>query len=97
MNSKTAQVAAQVALYAISVGGYVALSVWGQATAEYVALIGPVLGAAFLMTRLGKQDEVLGRQDEVLGEIKENTNGVLTRRIQEAVTAALEGRAGDDR
>lgn len=72
----------QLGVFAISVAGYVALALKGQATAEYVALVGPVLGAAFLMTHLGKQDRMLG-------EIHENTNGVLTKKIQEGVQAAL--------
>lgn len=75
----------QLGVFAISVAGYVALALKGQATAEYVALIGPVLGAAFLMTKLGKQDAVLS-------EIHENTNGVLKQKIQDAVKAALDER-----
>lgn len=86
-SDRTAQLAAQVTVFGISVGGYVALSIWGEATAEYVALVGPVLGAAFLMTRLG-------RQDDVLGEIHENTNGVLTQRIRDAVHAELDEHDG---
>lgn len=75
----------QLGVFAISVAGYVALALKGQATAEYVALVGPVLGAAFLMSKLGQQDQVLG-------EIKEQTNGVLDRRIREGVRAALDER-----
>ena len=75
----------QVLVFAISTAGYVALAIGGEPTAEYVTLIGPVLAVVILQGRLGKQDEVLG-------EIKENTNGVLTKRIQEAVTAALTAR-----
>lgn len=83
-SDRTALMGAQVAIFGISVGGYVALSVWGQATTEYVALVGPVLAAALVMTRLG-------RQDDVLGEIHENTNGVLKQKIREAVREALTG------
>lgn len=72
----------QVLIFAICVAGYVPLAVMHTATAEYVTLIGPVLAVVILQGRLGKQDEVLG-------EIKENTNGVLTRRIEEAVRKAL--------
>ncbi|MEV0185256.1 hypothetical protein AB0I54_39185 [Streptomyces sp. NPDC050625] len=60
MGGKTGQLVARVSVFGISVAGYVALSVWGQATAEYVALVGPVLGTAFLMSKLGQQDQVLG-------------------------------------
>ena len=72
----------QVIVFAICVAGYVPLAMTGKATAEYVTLIGPVLAVVILQGRLGKQDEVLG-------EIKENTNGVLTKRIEEAVGRAL--------
>ncbi len=85
MGNKTAQLMAQVAVFAISVAGYVALAIRGEATAEYVTLVGPVLGAAFLMTHLRGQDQVLS-------EIHENTNGVLTKRITNAVQAALDER-----
>ncbi|SFD14557.1 hypothetical protein [Streptomyces aidingensis] len=89
MGDKAVVVLAQVAVFAISVAGYVALSVKGEATAEYVALVGPVLGAAFLMTHLKGQDGVLAK-------IEENTNGVLTKRIEDAVREALSGRDGGD-
>lgn len=72
----------QVLIFAMCVVGYVALALRGAVTAEYVTLIGPVLAVVILQGRLGKQDEVLG-------EIKENTNGVLTKRIEEAVARAL--------
>jgi hypothetical protein len=72
----------QLGVFACSVGGYVALALKGQATAEYVTLIGPVLGAAYLTSHLGKQDQVIS-------EIHENTNGKLTKRIEDAVAAAL--------
>lgn len=77
----------QLGVFAVSVAGYVVLAIFGEATAEYVALVGPVLGAAFLMTHLG-------RQERVLNEIHENTNGVLDQRIERAVRRALEGRPG---
>ncbi|MFP3990643.1 hypothetical protein U9R90_24900 [Streptomyces sp. E11-3] len=86
MGDKAAQLMAQVAIFAISVAGYVALSIKGEATAEYVTLVGPVLGAAFLMTHLRGQDKVLG-------EIHENTNGVLTKRIEDGVRAVLDDRS----
>ncbi|UQA91625.1 hypothetical protein [Streptomyces halobius] len=79
----------QVAVFAISVVGYVALALKDQATAEYVALVGPVLGAAFLMSHLKQQDRVLG-------EIHENTNGVLDARIKAAVRAAQQDVSGTE-
>lgn len=75
----------QVLVFAVSMVGYVVLAIKGAATAEYVALVGPVLAVVILQGRLGKQDEVLG-------EIKENTNGVLTKRIKNAVSEALDER-----
>ncbi len=75
----------QVIVFAICVGGYVPLALADKATAEYVTLIGPVLAVVILGSRLGKQDEVLG-------EIHENTNGVLTKRIKDAVGEALSER-----
>lgn len=77
----------QLLVFAICVAGYVPLALAGKATAEYVTLIGPVLAVVILQGRLGKQDEVLG-------EIKENTNGVLTKRIKDAVGEALTEREG---
>lgn len=77
----------QVLVFAICVAGYVPLALKGAATAEYVTLIGPVLAVVILQGRLGKQDEALD-------VIKENTNGVLTKRIEEAVKAALASREG---
>jgi hypothetical protein len=85
MDSKSGQTLTVIAIFAISVAGYVALAIAGQATAEYVTLVGPILGAAFLVPRLGQQDQVLS-------EIHENTNGVLTKKIQTAVKAALDER-----
>jgi hypothetical protein len=72
----------QVLVFAICVAGYVGLAIRGEPTAEYVTLIGPVLAVVILQGRLGKQDEVLH-------EIHENTNGVLTKRIEEAVRKAV--------
>lgn len=64
-----------VAIFAISVAGFVALAIAGEATVEYVALIGPILAAAFLAPKLG--------------QIEHNTNGALTQRIKDAVAEAL--------
>ncbi|MCM2390207.1 hypothetical protein [Streptomyces albipurpureus] len=72
----------QILVFAICVAGYIALAIAGQATAEYMTLVGPVLAAAYLTTHLGQQDQALD-------EIKENTNGVLTKRIETAVKNAL--------
>lgn len=67
-----------VAIFGISVTGFVALSIAGVATVEYVALVGPILAALFLVPKLGK--------------IEHNTNGALTQRIKDAVQEALDER-----
>lgn len=76
----------QIGIYALSLAGYVVLAWRGQATAEYVVLVGPVLGAAFLASHLKEQDQVLDK-------IHHNTNGVLTARIEQAVNNVLDARA----
>lgn len=85
MSDKSVQLAAQVAVFGMSVAGYVALAIVGEATVEYVTLVGPVLGAMIVMRHLRGQDEKLD-------QINENTNGVLTRRIRDGVRAALDER-----
>lgn len=72
----------QVLVFAICVAGYVPLALKGAATAEYVTLIGPVLAVVILQGRLGKQDNVMA-------EIHENTNGKLTKRINDAVAEGV--------
>ena len=72
----------QVLIFAICVAGYVPLALKGAATAEYVTLIGPVLAVVILKSHLGQQDDVLG-------QIKEQTNGVLDKRIEDGVLKAL--------
>lgn len=72
----------QVIVFVASLAGYVALAYRDLATAEYVALVGPVLAAVILKSHLGQQDQVLG-------QIQEQTNGVLDRRIEEGVLKAL--------
>lgn len=76
----------QVIVFVTSLAGYVALALQGKATAEYVTLVGPVIAALFVVSHLDRRSD---RQDQVLSEIHEQTNGVLTKRIEEAVTAAL--------
>lgn len=79
----------QVLVFAICVVGYVPLAMAGKATAEYVTLIGPVLAVVILGSRMGKQEEKLDQQDLVLNQIQENTNGILKKKIKEAVAEAL--------
>ncbi|MFB8771333.1 hypothetical protein [Streptomyces broussonetiae] len=49
-----------------------------MATVEYVALVGPILAARFLVPKLGK--------------IEHNTSGALAQRIKDAVQEALDER-----
>lgn len=72
----------QFAVFAVSIAGYVVLAIKGEATAEYVTLVGPVLAVVILKTHLGQQDRVLT-------EIHDNTNGKLDRRIERAVQRAM--------
>lgn len=72
----------QFGVFVASMAGYITLAIWGEPTAEYVTLIGPVLAVVILQSRLG------GKVDEIY----ENTNGKLDRRIQNAVRAALDER-----
>lgn len=81
----------QVIVFLASLAGYVVLAYKSLATAEYVALVGPVLAAVILKSHLGAQDVKLD-------QITHQTNGVLTERINAAVAdgvkAALTGREG---
>lgn len=86
----------QVLVFAICVAGYVALALKGAITAEYVTLIGPVLAVVILQGRMGKQEEKLDQQDRVLDQIQENTNGILKKKIKEAVAEALAERRPEE-
>lgn len=81
----------QTVIYVTSLAGYVALALQEKATAEYVTLVGPVIAALFVVSHLDRRSD---QQDQVLGQIHEQTNGVLTKRIEEAVTAVLDRREG---
>ena len=70
--------------------GFVVLAVRGQDTSSYVTFVSPVVAAVFLAQRLDQRTDA---QDEVLAKISHQTNGVLTERIENAVTAALEKQA----
>jgi len=82
VNPKLTQLAVLLAVLA----GFVLLTVRGQDTGTYVTLVTPVLAAVFLAARLDQRTDA---QDEVLAKISHQTNGVLTERIQTAVSTAL--------
>jgi hypothetical protein len=71
------------------IAGFVVLTMRGSETATYVSLTGPILGAMFVANKLDARSDA---QDTVLTKISEQTNGVLTKRIQTAVHAALDAR-----
>ncbi|KUJ70789.1 hypothetical protein ACZ90_00265 [Streptomyces albus subsp. albus] len=75
----------QLGIAALVIGGFVLLALKGADTTGFMALVAPILGAVFVINHLGKQDEVLG-------QIHENTNGVLSKKIKDAVAEALSER-----
>ncbi len=72
----------QVVVFLGSLAGYVPLAMADKSTAEYVALVGPVLAAVILKSHLGQQDQKLD-------QITHQTNGVLTERINTAVAEGV--------
>ncbi|MFI5534709.1 hypothetical protein ACIA8O_39865 [Kitasatospora sp. NPDC051853] len=76
----------QLALFVAAIAGFVVLSIKGVDTLAYVGLVTPVLGAAFVVSRLDQRSDA---QDQALSVITSQTNGVLTARIRTAVAEAL--------
>ncbi|WP_327719868.1 hypothetical protein OG381_34335 [Streptomyces sp. NBC_00490] len=83
----------QLGTAGLVVGGFVVLTLKGAETTGYVALVAPILAAVFVIQHLDhrtdKQDEQLAQQDEALAQITHQTNGVLTQRINDAVTEGI--------
>lgn len=79
----------QLGVLLACVAGFVVLSVRGEDTGSFVAFVGPVLAAVFVTAKVSERSDA---QDAVLAKISHQTNGVLTERIQAAVTAALDAR-----
>jgi len=79
----------QLGVAALVIGGFVVLTLKGSDTSGFVGLVAPILGAVFVINHLDHRSD---KQDEALEQITHQTNGVLTERIQEAVTAALAAR-----
>lgn len=84
----TPKVTQLLALFGI-LAGFVFLAARGQDTGTYVTLCAPILAALFVAARLDQRSDA---QDERLAQISHQTNGVLTERIRNAVTAALDER-----
>lgn len=72
----------QVAILAIMVAGIVVLTLENKDVSVYVSLFSPILSALFIVGHLSTQDQTLN-------QIQQNTNGVLTQRIKDAVQEAL--------
>lgn len=66
------------------------LTLKGQATTDYVAFLGPLAAGLLVVQRVESRSN---RQDQLLDKIHENTNGVLTQRIRDAVQDALDERS----
>jgi hypothetical protein len=94
----------QLGTAAMTIGGFVVLTLKQADTSGFVALVAPILGAVFVINHLNvrsdKQDEKLAQQDRALAQITHQTNGVLTERINNAVAdgvkAALAEREGGE-
>jgi len=81
----------QLGVFVACVVAFVVLSVRGEDTGSFVTFVAPVLAGVFVTSRLNERSDA---QDAVLAKISEQTNGVLTKRIQTAVAAALDERDG---
>lgn len=81
----------QLGIFALLAAGLVVLTLKDKGTTEYVSLLGPLAAGLLVVQRVEKRSD---HQDEVLTEIHHNTNGVLTKKIEDAVTRALNKREG---
>lgn len=79
--------------FVATLAALVVLLALGKPTTDLITIATPVLGYLYVKARSD-------RQDEALTTISHNTNGVLTERIERAVSAALDkreyGRPGGD-
>jgi hypothetical protein len=80
--------ALQLGALAMIIGGFVVLTLEGKDVSAFIGLVTPVLTTVFVVNHLHSQDRVLTR-------ISENTNGVLTQKIEDAVSRALAARSSD--
>jgi hypothetical protein len=76
-------------VFALVVGGFVVITLTGKDVSAFVGLVSPILSALFVVNHLTNQDQVLNK-------ISEQTNGVLTQKIKDAVQAALAERPPSD-
>lgn len=82
-----------VALVALVLGAYVALSVAGVDTGQLATIVTVLLGGggavAHTAVRLNHQDRALSNQDRALSKITRQTDGVLDGRIHDGATKAI--------
>jgi uncharacterized protein YpmB len=85
--------ALQLGVLALVIAGFVVLTLKGQDTAAYIGVMTPILTAVFVIEHVNVRSDA---QDQALAKITHQTNGVLTERINtavtEAMTKALEGK-----
>lgn len=79
----------QLTALALVVGGVLILTLRDKDVTVFVSLFSPILSALFVVNHLSGQDVKLDK-------ISENTNGVLTDRIRQAVGEALDQRQDSD-
>lgn len=74
--------AVQASILGLFVAGLVILTLKDKDVSVFVSLFSPILSALFVVGHLSNQDQTLS-------QIQQNTNGVLTQRIKDAVAEAL--------
>ncbi len=79
----------QIVTLILVIGGFVVLTLKDKDVSSFIGLVTPVLAALFVVGRLNEQDHVLNK-------ISEQTNGVLAKKIEDAVANALAKLRGDD-
>lgn len=83
----------QLGTAALVIGGFVVLTLKGADTTSFIGLVTPILGAVFIINHLDHRSD---KQDEKLDKITHQTNGVLTERIEKAVSKALDTRGSGE-
>lgn len=90
----TKQLVAGLTLALAGIAAFLALVISGNADQvdKLVAFVGPSIAALLIIGNQARQhqdnQQRLDQQDQKLTKIDEQTNGVLTKRIQDAVKAA---------
>lgn len=84
---------AGVVVFGLSLAALVVLSLNNRDTSELMALVGPVVAALLVTGHVnrvtGQQNQQLQRTSENVQKVREQTNGVLDRRIRQQTTQAL--------